>query len=190
MSSLSRRASPLSRPRPQPPPPHIVSMIHGSFATADKLDFESVSFVSPNDDRRQGNTTRKEEGQREGSLQGCTEILIDQIRLRAEFRIMNERPKSNAVFGIDCGARDRSRVGMKSGILAESNRRNTEERERERSRDGGGDEIPFPGNETKLGGGEAGQFKTSQQTIIRKSDHHAPNWFFGRGSRLRARRLN
>ena len=135
MSSLSRRASPLSRPRPQPPPPHIVSMIHGSFATADKLDFESVSFVSPNDDRRQGNTTRKEEGQREGSLQGCTEILIDQIRLRAEFRIMNERPKSNAVFGIDCGARDRSRVGMKSGILAESNRRNTEERERERDRE-------------------------------------------------------
>ena len=68
---------------------------------------------------------------------------------------MNERPKSNAVFGIDCGARDRSRVGMKSGILAESNRRNTEERERdiERSRDGGGDEIPFPGNEMKLGGG-------------------------------------
>ena len=51
MSSLSRRASPLSRP--PPPPPHIVSMIHGSFATADKLDFESVSFVSPNDDRRQ-----------------------------------------------------------------------------------------------------------------------------------------
>ena len=45
---------------------------------------------------------------------------------------MNERPKSNAVFGIDCGARDRSRVGMKSGILAESNRRNTEEREGDR----------------------------------------------------------
>ena len=135
MSSLSRRASPLSRP--QPPPPHIISMIHGSFATADKLDFESVSFVSPNDDRRRQHHPegRKEEGQREGSLQGCTEILIDQIRLRAEFRIMNERPKSNAVFGIDCGARDRSRVGMKSGILAESNRRNTEERERDRERD-------------------------------------------------------
>ena len=70
----------------------------------------------------------EEEGWREGSLQaiqGCTEILIDQIRLGAEFRIMNEQPRDHAVFGIDSGARNRSRVGMKSGILAESDRRAT-----------------------------------------------------------------
>ena len=57
-------------------------MIHGSAALiADKLDFESVSFVSPNDDRN----TRKdgwmawEVGRKQGSVQGYADI-----QLRAE----------------------------------------------------------------------------------------------------------